>query len=181
MHEFERWRVSPRYPAYEVSSLGSVRNRATDRVLRPQDNGRHALFVRLTVGGVQRTVTLRNLVAETWDVSRKSYGTVLTHLDGDYRNCAVSNLLYTNQRFIQRKRYERLRAEPLDDTMVENITYGYLYDNARDAADSVNELEEDIIMACDYNQPGIMVGGCEWRYFYGNPDLYPRGPKRDDC
>lgn len=54
-NQTERWARVMEAPTYEVSSEGRVRNRNTDKVLKPQNNGKGVQHVSLREG--HRTLT----------------------------------------------------------------------------------------------------------------------------
>jgi hypothetical protein len=92
----EEWRPAPGFPAYEVSSLGRVRNVRTGRVLKLSIGTNGYYKTRLS----DRTVFVHRLVCEVFQGPPGTYidalGRTLTrevcHRDGDKKNNAADNL-----------------------------------------------------------------------------------------
>ncbi len=62
----EYWRAVGVFTNYEVSSVGRVRNRKTERVLKPSEGGGGYLQVSLYKDGVQSCRIIHKLVAEAF-------------------------------------------------------------------------------------------------------------------
>lgn len=100
----ETWKPCPGYEHYEVSDQGRVRALPrTDRlgrqyaakVLSPGEN-KTRMVVCLTRDGVEQMHGLGPLVLEAF-IGPKPDGMVCRHLDGDKKNCALSNLEWATQ------------------------------------------------------------------------------------
>ena len=94
-----KWRRLPAWPSYEVSEFGQIRHRHTKRVRAMPDNGpRRTGWVSLhrTDGVIseRKSVRLDEAVASAWIGKPTKKKPKLVHVDGDKRNCAVSNLEY---------------------------------------------------------------------------------------
>lgn len=79
------------YPNYEVSNTGSVRNKRTGRVLKPQLLTKGYLGVRLYEGGNGKTLKIHRLVALAFVPGHFLWAQV-NHIDGDKTNNNYSNL-----------------------------------------------------------------------------------------
>ena len=85
----EIWRPSPRFPCYEASSAGRIRNVKTGRILRPAPMPSGYLHVSLS----QHTVTAHTVILEAFRGPRPA-GCQASHLDGDRTNNRIENLIW---------------------------------------------------------------------------------------
>lgn len=121
----ESWRPIPGYrDRYEVSTLGAVRSwngesgfhekgaltpRAEKpKLLNPVFRRRRRIWelvVTLSGGdtGVPRKVRVKDLVRDVWMEGPKK-GYVVSHRNGDQKDCSLHNLYYTTQTEVNRKR-----------------------------------------------------------------------------
>jgi len=99
----EIWVKAPRFPDYEVSSLGRVRRLTTrtstlaGRILRPSLHYRGYLHHGLASKGKTVTVRLNRLVCEAFHGPAPSHGHQAAHCDGDRMNNAASNLRWATK------------------------------------------------------------------------------------
>lgn len=84
------------YPNYEVSNLGTVRNRATGNVLRPGKTNRGYHKVHLYKEGQCKILTIHRLVAAAFLPNPENKREV-NHIDGDKTNNRVSNLEWSTR------------------------------------------------------------------------------------
>jgi hypothetical protein len=88
------WRIIAGFDNYEVSNTGLVRNRTTDRILRPSIQRNHYM-VSLSLNGVANYRYIHCLVATAF--IGDSEGRQCDHRDRDPRNNNVSNLRYVTR------------------------------------------------------------------------------------
>lgn len=86
----EEWRQVDGF-AYEVSSLGRVRNARTGHVLRPTTNGRGYIYVGLHRDGRQHSKRVHRLVALAFIPNPENKPEV-NHIEHDLTNNAITNL-----------------------------------------------------------------------------------------
>ncbi|UQT01130.1 DNA endonuclease I [Enterococcus phage vB_OCPT_Toy] len=80
---------------YEVSSEGLVKNKLTDRLLKPQDSG--YLHVRIPLEGKYYNARIHRIIAETF-CERPAGCNVVNHINGDKKDNRASNLEWITQR-----------------------------------------------------------------------------------
>lgn len=80
---------------YEVSSEGLVKNKLTDRLLKPQDSG--YLHVRIPLEGKYYNARIHRIVAETF-CERPAGCNVVNHINGNKKDNRASNLEWITQR-----------------------------------------------------------------------------------
>lgn len=80
----EKWKEIEKYPNYEVSNMGRVRNKETKEILRKTYNI-------VVINGMFRNVAVMVLEAFK-NVSMKNRN--VYYRDDDYSNCALSNISY---------------------------------------------------------------------------------------
>ncbi|HYF47655.1 MAG TPA: NUMOD4 domain-containing protein [Acidimicrobiales bacterium] len=104
----ETWRAVPGYEGYySVSSQGRVRREAPGQRTRPgriigAHVGRGGVRVRLHRDGKGRTIPLNRLVATVFLRAPGPHESVMPQ-DGDWSNCAVSNLVFRLSREVRRR------------------------------------------------------------------------------
>ncbi len=88
----EIWKTIDDYPNYEISSIGRVKNKKTNKILKPyihRDDGYDSVTLRNHTG--QHTKKIHRLVAETfYECSRDDLE--VNHIDGNKKNNFVGNL-----------------------------------------------------------------------------------------
>ena len=87
----EVWRTYAKLPAYEVSSMGNVRNTKRKNLLSPFRIDGGSRIVNLYVKGGRRSVRVARMVAETFIPNPQNLPLV-GHVDGNTGNDAVENL-----------------------------------------------------------------------------------------
>lgn len=89
--EQEEWRVIPEYPLYEVSSIGNVRNKKTQKLLAQHNNNGY-LKCSLKAGRKSPTgQRVHRLVAMAF-CAKGDGKDIVNHKDGNPRNNRVENL-----------------------------------------------------------------------------------------
>lgn len=88
----EIWKEIEKYPRYEVSNTGKVRNKETKHLLRPAVNHKGYFIVSLTYATQQaKTIVVHRLVGLTFIPNPKNKPQI-NHKDCDKQNNNVSNL-----------------------------------------------------------------------------------------
>lgn len=99
----EEWRVVARYPRYEVSNYGRIRNIKTGRILKqfPNEKGYMTLTLSIGIKDVQFSVRVHRIVAEAFcknpydcDIEELD----VNHDDGDKTNNRVYNLYWATRK-----------------------------------------------------------------------------------
>lgn len=86
------WADIPGYETiYEISDVGVVRNKKTQRIIKAKDNGWGYLLTRLNKDGVRKGIAVHRLVAMTF-ISNPNKKPEVNHKDGNKLNNSVSNL-----------------------------------------------------------------------------------------
>lgn len=86
------WADIPEYEAiYEISDVGIVRNKKTQRIITAKDNGWGYLLIRLNKNGVRKGVAVHRLVAMAF-IPNPNGKPEVNHKDGNKLNNSVSNL-----------------------------------------------------------------------------------------
>lgn len=83
----ERWKVIENHPAYSVSSMGRVRNDRTGLLLKPYDDGRG--YMRVKIDG--RCERLHILVATAF-IPNPEGKPIVNHIHGRKWDCRASQL-----------------------------------------------------------------------------------------
>ena len=89
----ETWRQIPSLPNYEVSDLGCVRQRKTNRPLKAYRTHNGYLRIELSRSGKRINKSIHELVMSAFVGSRPG-GFQVNHIDGDKVNNHLSNLEY---------------------------------------------------------------------------------------
>lgn len=122
----EFWETIVGFENYEVSTYGRVRNNNTGLIMTQRDNGRGSLLVNLYKGGAIFSKQVRRLVADAFleePMFDKDGGDpVLRHMDGDYTNCSVDNIVWDIRYNVQWR-----RRHPLKDKRVRIIETGQVF------------------------------------------------------
>lgn len=87
----EVWKTYAKLPAYEVSTLGNVRNAKRKKLLSPFRIDGGSRIVNLYVKGGRRSVRVARMVAETFIPNPQNLPLV-GHVDGNTGNDTVENL-----------------------------------------------------------------------------------------
>lgn len=103
----ETWKVINGFPNYEVSTYGNVRNIKTGKMLKPFNNGRGYLIVRLFNNGKPQNLRIHVLVAKAFipDTGHNPDGTIMighhqiNHRDENKQNNNVLNLEWTDYKY----------------------------------------------------------------------------------
>lgn len=98
--EGEEWRVIPRYPGYEASTLGRIRNVRTGYVLQPNPSKHNYGYLRVTFGSrdSRRKEYVHALVLETFHGPRPPRHVARHDPDHDPANNRPENLKWGTQK-----------------------------------------------------------------------------------
>lgn len=93
---------------YQVSNLGNVKriskfrgvNKAylNDYCLKPLDNGKGYLRIKLTINNKSKRVMLHRIIAEAFIENPNNYP-VINHIDGNKKNNQIKNLEWCTQKY----------------------------------------------------------------------------------
>jgi len=128
----ESWAEIEGFPHYMISNFGFVRNRKTDQLLQPYDNGDGSLKVDLYNEKGRRSFYIHQLVAGAY-FHDFSLGMHVTHVNGDNYNNRSHNLRL-------RKGTSRERRENQRDSWgkrVRVIELDEVYRSVRDCANHI--------------------------------------------
>lgn len=122
----EIWKTIENYPNYEVSNMGEVRRKSTQRVLKPQilggKNGYKAVYLAKSRGDKQKWEYVHRLVAIHFIPNPNDYP-IVNHL-GEKMDCRAINLEWCDaarnrvfrpeqRRIYTRRHYEKHKEEIL--------------------------------------------------------------------
>jgi len=90
----EEWKTLTRYPRYEVSSLGRVRNTDTKKLIwKQRDFNKNRIFVYEIKGRYKNSLVLNIIIAETF-LTNPDNKTDVLNINHDKDNAEASNLLW---------------------------------------------------------------------------------------
>ena len=151
----EEWRVIRRYPRYEVSSYGRIRNIKTGRILHQYINQNGYLNLTLSTGkkGVQFNARVHRIVAEAFCENTYSCSTDeldVNHDDGDKTNNHVYNLYWFTRKENIRHAFDTGLKVSGRSKRVRVIETGEEYYSARECARRMfgDERVQTSISAC---------------------------------
>lgn len=146
------WVDIPNFPKYEISPRGMVRNKASGRILRPQENQYGLVFVgMLNEDGFQRHRGLGRLTACAFiPQDLESFDTPI-NVDGNRWNCGVGNLMWRPRWFaIQYHiQFKRRYSYPID-TKIRDAATGDIYENSWEVVTTFGLLEKELVTAIGY-------------------------------
>lgn len=121
----EDWVLIRGFSRYLISNKGRVRNHDTDRVMRLFNvSGRHLAVALMDDARFQRTCYVARLVAEAFlPIPESEYYNTPIHLDGDFNNCRVDNLMW-KPRWFAVKYARQYRLTERRHVMIRNVESG---------------------------------------------------------
>lgn len=140
------WRDLEEFPGYCISDSGVVCNSDTGRTLALQRNQRGIINVGLVFNGVQYKRSVALLVAQTFlDPPHPETFDTPIHLDGDYSNCRIENLMWRPRWFaiLYHRQFRGRRAPALPGRIQERRT-GVIFKNSWEAATQFGLIDREI-------------------------------------
>lgn len=158
----EEWRPVVGFEGlYEVSDMGNVRSLRSGKIIALCPHTGGYLMIHLYVSGTRTPMTLHRAVAEAF-LGPRPEGKQIRHLDGDRKNCSLSNLVYGTKleneadklRHGTRLRGEQMRHAKLTEADVRQI-------RARRG-----ERQEDLAdeFGCTFSNISAIQRGVSWRH-----------------
>lgn len=96
----EEWKKIDKFPLYDVSTLGRVRNRKTLRILAQQVQGSGNTIVCLSNRGKIRTYSVNRLMLETFKPIEGMDAMNVKYKDGLKYNNVLDNLEWTKEKIV---------------------------------------------------------------------------------
>lgn len=155
VHE-EVWKDIKGLKGYAVSSLGDVRNKSTDHIIKPQITKNGILYVPLYVNGEKVTRSVKVLVAKAFVPGRtKTFDTAI-NLDGDKRNNRADNLVWRprwhavkySRQFLPQNTYPHGKKGP-----VQELVEGDIFETIIEAGVTNGVLFRDVFTSCRTSNP----------------------------
>ena len=147
----EQWLPIDDFDHYEVSSEGRVKNKGSDYVLKPLDNGSGGVMVILRRDGRGHSRLVRRLVANAFLPYPNSPTDVPIHLDGDYKNCSADNLEWRSRWHAMKRTNQHRRTKPMRRREIRSLTTGQIYPDSLACAIDIDGLEEYVIRAVRFD------------------------------
>lgn len=138
--EEEIWKTIDDFDNYEVSSLGRIRNKTTDRIRAQSIGKKEESYYHLDLykGDGKKKGYSRNthvLLAETF--MGKHPGMVPDHIDGNRRNNRLDNLEWVTQGDNQRRAYKLGLRQPPGEKPVRIVETGEVFKSITDCANAI--------------------------------------------
>ena len=131
----ELWQTIPDYPTYEVSSNGRVRNKKTDKILKPSDvKGYRRVVLCDELGHHPKTV--HRLVADTFYDGDHS-GLEVNHIDGNKSNNFIANLEWCTSSENRRHAFRTGLQKPRQKKVI-IVETGEIFDSIAECANHIN-------------------------------------------
>lgn len=148
---------------YEVSNFGYIRNKKTNRILKPYENNGY-LCINLSDGRKSIFYTVSRLVAQYYieNPENKEY---VNHIDGNKLNNIYTNLEWSTQKenvaHANKTGLNPFHREPVNQ-YDKNDNYIKTFDSIEEAALSIDKTRHTIIRVLKgKNKTG---GGYKWKY-----------------
>ena len=138
-----RWMTINDYPNYEVNNLGEVRNKKTNKTLKPGINTNGYEIVVLANKETRKTEKVHRLVAKTfYDVTDNTE--IVNHIDGNKRNNNIRNLEWCTYSENNTHAYRTGLKKPVYSKnqptarKVQILETGDIFNSIRDCADHIS-------------------------------------------
>ena len=149
------------YPLYSVTESGEIYSYVSNRYLKPYDNGRGYLKIRLRNEHGIKAFYIHRLVAQAYIPNENNLDTV-NHKDGNSLNNHFTNLEWCNIKENNKHAVSTGLRTRTSDKPVACIETGQLYTSASAAARAKNlKSSRGITEAIRY---GGTAAGYHWRY-----------------
>jgi hypothetical protein len=127
------WRDMEEFPKYQISNFGEFVNARTDREVRHSQTPQGHAKVTLVKDGRQTTRGVSLLVAKTFLPQPAPHFDTPIHLDGDFMNCRVDNLMWRPRWFAIRF-HRQFQYEQFHQDLVKRIDLqtGEIYESLKD-------------------------------------------------
>lgn len=106
----EIWKPLHKYPGYEGSTEGRIKNVRTQKIQKPTQTENNCLKVSLYKNGHRHTVKLHRVIAKTFLGDHP--GMDVRHKDGDYTNNSVDNLEWCTRSDVVKSSYLKGNKKP---------------------------------------------------------------------
>lgn len=156
------WKTIEKYPNYEVSNYGKVRNKTTGRQLKAHPNSSGYLRVPLFKNGKSKQVFVHRLVAEAF-IPNPHNKKQVNHIKKPITNNRVNNLEWCNQSdniIHQWKAKERKKSHKGEKILC--VETNQVFNTQQQAADFAGVHRKRIYEALE----GLTktAGGYHWKY-----------------
>ena len=130
----EHWREIPTFKKYEASTLGNIRNKATQHINRQITNNGYKKVALITDEGMRKCCRVNRMVALAWIPNPNNY-TQVDHVNEDKANNGIENLEWVSASENCKRRFVRnpncIKPVPLKFENGEQTIY---FANSREAA-----------------------------------------------
>lgn len=144
----ETWKTIEDFPEYAVSTEGRIRNKNTDRILKPSSNQYDVLMVGLMKDGVQYKRSVPLLVLDAFMMKPNVHFDTPINLNGHRVDNRVENLLWRPRWYAVQ--YNRQFDEPYEHPITKPIRdpeNGMIFPNSFAVATYYGLLERDIVLS----------------------------------
>lgn len=163
----EEWRLIQDFPKYHISSLGRIRNIATQsiRSVRPNHQGFPTLVLYKSDNPTRFVRQVNMLVAQTFLESPEHRSmTSVWHINGDFNDCRANNLRWdTRARVMEWNDMWRTNTPRLRTPRVMVNKTGRIFPNAFECGKYVGELETAVVSHIE-NFPPQYADRARFRY-----------------
>jgi hypothetical protein len=146
------WVLIEGFPKYSVNSLGQVRRDSFGRLITPQMNRTHSVYVPLMRDSKLYQRSLALIVARAFLPKPEKPFVVPINLDGDRWNCSADNLMWRPRWFTIR--YHRQFSDPYEGHIEAPLRARgekEVFPDSFTAARRYGLLERDVVMSIRYN------------------------------
>lgn len=145
----EVWDIIPWFPAYQVSDLGRVRKKDSEKIMAQRSNQYGVVAVSMTdSSGLQRRRSVALMVANAFvPRDRDAFDTPIC-VNGDRSDCRAVNLLWRPRWFAVK--YNRQFRHPYHNPInreICDIATGEIFPNSFEAARAFGLLEKDVVLS----------------------------------